>query len=112
MVIIPTTAVENQTLQVSLGSQATQLRIYQKAFGLFMDVLVNNVLIIGGVLCLNQNLIVRDAYLGFSGDLAWIDNQGSTDPIYTGLGSRYSLAYLTPSDLADVNLMLSSDVTA
>lgn len=99
MQIIPVQAVPNQTFNVTVGGQNCTLNIYQKAFGLFMDVLVNSELIIGGVICENLNRIVRSAYLGFVGDFVWIDNQGSTDPYYTGLGSRYSLAYVTPADI-------------
>ena len=56
--------------------------------------------IIAGVLCQNLNRIVRSLYLGFSGDFIWLDTQGTTDPIFTGLGSRYILVYLDESDLA------------
>lgn len=100
MEIVPTQAVPNQTLQVSLGGQVCQINIYQKFFGLYLDLYVNNVLIIAGVVCKNLNRIVRSAYLGFIGDLCFIDNQGDTDPTYTGLGTRYSLAYLEASDLS------------
>ena len=64
----------------------------------YLDLYVSGVLIIGGVLCLNQNLIVRSAYLSFIGDLAFYDQQGATDPVYTGLGSRYLLFYFAPGD--------------
>jgi hypothetical protein len=100
MLIIPLQAIPNQTLTVTLSDQVTQLNVYQTYNGLFIDVLVENVLIIGGVICENQNRIVRSDYLGFSGDLAFIDTQGSDDPIYTGLGTRFFLTYLTTEELA------------
>lgn len=102
MNIVPLQAVPNQALTVQLGGQICQLNVYQKGLNLYMDVLVNNVLIIGGVICENLNRIVRSLYLGFQGDFVFADTQGSTDPIYTGLGgaeARYVLAYLSPSDL-------------
>jgi hypothetical protein len=99
MEIIPLEAVPNQTVTVNLGGQVSQVNVYQTFFGLFLDLYVNDVLIIGGVICQNLNRIVRSLYLGFSGDLAFIDNQGSTDPVYTGLGGRYSLAYLSADEL-------------
>lgn len=89
--------------QATLGNQACQLNVYAKFFGLFMDVYVSNQLIIGGVICLNLTKIVRDAYLGFVGDFTFIDNQGASDPVYTGLGSRYSLIYLEAADLVSAN---------
>ena len=99
MVIIPLQAVPSQAVSVTLGTQISQINVYQKLPGLFIDLYVDNVLVIGGVICQNLNRIVRSAYLGFSGDLAFIDNQGDTDPVFTGLGTRYSLAYLSPADL-------------
>ena len=100
MQIIPLNAVPSQTVTVQLGSQNCRLNLYQKSTGLYGDVYVGSALIIAGVICRNNNLIVRDAYLGFIGDLAFIDSQGSSDPDYTGLGARFNLAYFTPADLA------------
>jgi hypothetical protein len=97
--IIPLKAVPSQTLDVVLNGQSCTLNVYQKAYGLFIDVYANGELVIGGVICQNLNRIVRDLYLGFVGDLSFIDNQGSEDPSYSSLGLRFSLAYLFPSDL-------------
>ena len=104
--IVPVRPVPNQMLTVQLSDQPTQLAIYQKSTGLFMDVYVNGSLIIGGVLCLNGEAIVRTAYLGFIGDFAFCDTQPSThhgpaDPDYTGLGARWPLYYFLPSELTD-----------
>ena len=66
---------------------------------MFIDLFLNNVLIIGGVLCLDRTYIVRDSYLGFSGDLFFADTQGTSDPYYTDLGTRYLLVYLTSAEL-------------
>jgi hypothetical protein len=51
-------------------------------------------LVIAGVLCRNLVYLVREAYLGFAGDLAFVDTAGSDDPQYTGLGSRWQLLYV------------------
>jgi hypothetical protein len=42
---------------------------------------------------------VRDLYLGFSGDLFFADTQGTNDPYYTDLGTRYLLVYVTPGEV-------------
>jgi hypothetical protein len=99
MILVPVASVPNQQLQVQLGGQSCTLNIYQNAFGLFMDVLVGTEQIIAGVICQNWNRIVRSLYLGFTGDFAWLDLQGDSDPIYTGIGTRYQLIYLEESDL-------------
>lgn len=98
--IVPLNDVPSQRVQVLLNNQVCQIYVYQAQFGMFLELSVNNTLIIAGVVCENLNRIVRSAYLGFSGDLAFIDTQGSTDPVYTGIGTRYFLLYLTEDDLA------------
>ena len=99
MLIVPLQAVPSQSLNVLLNGQNCQLEVYQKPSGLFMNVQVNNSDIVTGVLCENLNRIVRSLYLGFSGDFCFFDSQGTTDPIFSGLGGRYSLAYLAANEL-------------
>jgi hypothetical protein len=100
MLLIPLQPIPSQIVSANLAGQPTQIKVYQKMFGLFVDVSVNNKLIIGGVIARNGVKIVRSAYLGFIGDLFFDDAQGTSDPTYTGLGSRFSLVYLEPSDSA------------
>jgi hypothetical protein len=95
--IIPLQAVPNQTLFVQLNGQDCQINVYDKQGIIYLDLYVSNTLIIGGVICQNLNPIVRSVYLGFDGDLAFIDNAGDEDPFYTGLGTRFSLTYLEVS---------------
>jgi hypothetical protein len=97
---IPIVTLPNQALQTQVNGQGCQIAIYQTAYGLFLDLYNAGVLVIGGALAKNQTLIVRNSYFGFIGDFAFIDTQGATDPVYTGLGTRYLLLYLFPSDLA------------
>lgn len=99
MQVVPLDPVPSQTVTVALDGQDCSIRVYQKYSGLFLDLYVAGSLIIGGVICQDANRIVRDAYLGFDGDLAFFDNTGSGDPEYTGVGSRYLLVYLTDEDL-------------
>lgn len=99
MEIIPLNAIPSQTLSVQLGDQNCQINVYQKSTGLFLDLSANGVAIVNGVLCENLNRIVRSAYLGFVGDLTFIDNHGDEDPVFTGLDHRFSLAYMTEDEL-------------
>jgi len=98
MLIVPLKSVPNQTVTTSLAGQTTQIDVRQKLFGVFIDLYVSNVLIIAGALCLDRNPLVRSIYLGFTGDLAFFDTQGTSDPSYGGIGSRWLLAYLAPSE--------------
>jgi hypothetical protein len=99
MLIVPVQAVPNQTLSILLANQLCRLTLRTRFFGLFMDVSVNDAPIVQGVICQNWNRIVRDAYLGFVGDFAFWDTQGSADLAFDGLGSRFLLYYLGKSDL-------------
>jgi hypothetical protein len=110
--VVPLQPLPAQLLRVSLGGQATTIKVYFKQITVplaaqiptvpppygaitpcFLDLYVNDALVIGGVLCQHENLIVRDSYLGFIGDLSMIDTQGSEDPQVAGLGSRWILSY-------------------
>ena len=64
-----------------------------------MDLTVNEVPIMQGVPCLYGNKMVRYSYLGFKGDLIFIDNDGESDPQWEGLGSRYLLYYIEENEL-------------
>jgi len=102
MLVIPTQAVANQSLGVVLAQQPCTINVYAKGqfdyAGLYVDLYVNNALIIGGAIGLAGVRIVRSAYLGFVGDLAFFDTdlQAPANPLYTGLGSRWFLAWLDP----------------
>ncbi len=113
--VVPLQPVPSQTVAVLLNNQSCQLDVYTlqadalaavegtallRPPPLFMDVLVNNQPIVGGVICQNFNRIVRSLYLGFLGDFEWFDNSGNgADPSYAGIGSTFSLIYLFPADL-------------
>ena len=101
MNVIPLQAVPSQTELVALGGQNCQVNVYQKWTGLFLDLYVSNAIVLAGVLGRDRRLRVMNAYLGFEGDLMWLDNQGTSDPAYTGLapGGRFSLIYLAPADV-------------
>lgn len=99
MQIVPLQPVPSQTVIVALGGQSCSLNVYQRSTGLYCDLSSNGVVILTGVPCLQANKIVRDLYLGFAGDLAFFDTQGTDDPVFSGIGSRWFLFYLEVSDL-------------
>lgn len=104
MQIVPLQSLPNQIVNIILNGQACVLQVYQKFYGLYMDVTVDETLIIGGVVCEDRNRIVRSDYLGFVGDFAFFDVVGNHDPDYTALGSQFVLAYLEPSDLTTLGI--------
>lgn len=104
MQLIPLRPLPSQTLNVALDDQQCLVSVYQKFFGLYVDLSMNGQLVIGGVIAQNLNRIVRSLYLGFSGDLIFADAEGSADPQYEGLGGRFEFLYLTPADLTRLGL--------
>lgn len=92
---IPLLAIPSQTFNVSLGSQPCKINLYEKTQGVFMDVYVLNRPIVQGAICLDRVRIVRHSYLGFVGNLGFIDTQGRDNPVYAGFGSRFKLLYET-----------------
>jgi hypothetical protein len=100
MQTVPLQPTPNQTLQCVLGGQSCALRVYQRRTGLYVDVslVTGSAPVVAGVIGRDRNRIVRDAYLGFLGDLAFMDAQGTDDPSYDGLGGRFVLLYLAPGE--------------
>jgi hypothetical protein len=99
MQTIPIADVPSQTLTATLGGQSCRLRIITRQGAVYMDVYVSEKLIVAGALCLNCVPIIRDVYLGLVGDLVFNDTQGNSSPGSPGLGSRYQLQYLAPSEV-------------
>lgn len=115
--VVPVAPVPAQRVEVALGGQACRIKLYtrhvqvpvQPSRGIvtnppifapidpiYLDLEVGDVPVIGGVLCLNNTLVVRSAYLGFVGDLSVSDTQSNDDPRVVGLGSRWLLLYWPP----------------
>ncbi len=87
---IPLKAVPAQTLTVRLGDQDTKIDMRQTSTGIYVSVYISGVAIVLGRAALNLVKIVRR---GMIGDVFFYDTQGASDPIYTGLGSRFILIY-------------------
>lgn len=91
--LIPLTQVGSQTFTILLSSQQCNINVYQLSTGLYCDIVANQTNIVTTMLCLNLVGLVREAYLGFTGQLFFFDTQGTSDPDYSGLGTRYQLVY-------------------
>src|SRR6185312_3394674 len=99
MITVSLEAVKEQTVNVALNQQQCSIRLVQREIAIYIDLSVNNVPLIQGVPCLYDNKMVRYSYLGFSGDLVFLDTQGTSDPEYSNLGVRYKLFYMTEAEL-------------
>lgn len=90
---VPILPIKSQELVVQLGGQSCRIRIHWQTYALYVDLYVNDALIIGGVIAQNLNRIVRSKYLGFTGDLYFFDTMGRSDPTWQGLNDRFVLIY-------------------
>ncbi|MFT9016573.1 MAG: hypothetical protein ABF990_12670 [Acetobacter sp.] len=91
--IIPLSPVAAQSVQVPLAGQMVQIALRQNSTGLYMTLTRDGATLLAGVLCQDRTWLVRKSYLGLPGDFAFQDTQGTSDPVYTALGSRYVLVY-------------------
>lgn len=90
---------KSQSLSITLAGQLCIIRLIQRESFIYMDLTVNGGPIMQGVPCLYGNKMVGYSYLGFKGDLVFLDNEGQSDPAYEGLGGRYILYYIEESEL-------------
>jgi hypothetical protein len=104
MINVPLASLPSQVLSIALGGQSCRLKVYARSTGMFIDVYVDDALILGGAPLRNGTLVFRDAYLGFVGDLMVLDTTGTSDPFYSAsapsIGDRFVLIYLEAADLA------------
>ena len=100
MQTVPLQPVPSQSTKVVLGGQNCQILIYQKPQGCFVDINADGVDIVVGIIGRDAVPLVCREYTGFIGNLLFIDTQGSSDPSYDGLGSRFNLVYLTAEEYA------------
>lgn len=123
MQVVPLSAVPSQTLSVGLGGQSVQINVYQLGAGyatrMYIDVISNGVVILTARLCRAfgglpntspRFIMTGRHYLGFLGDLLFVDTQANTnnptqDPQYTGLGARWQLLYFSVADLQGAGLL-------
>ncbi|MCG2596556.1 MULTISPECIES: phage baseplate plug family protein [Burkholderiales] len=96
---IPLRAVPAQACNVVLGGQNCQVSVYQKSTGVYLDLQVNHEPIAMAVLCHDRVWLIREAYSGFVGDLAFVDTQGRDDPVYAGFAGQFQLMYRESTDL-------------
>ena len=96
---IPLQSVPAQQAQIVLDGQSCSISVYVKNQCMFLDLSVNGTQIASGVQCSNLVSLVPTAYLGFTGWLVFLDTQGTSNPIYTGLGARWLLLFMDAADL-------------
>lgn len=99
MIQVPLSVVPSQSLSIRLGGQPCQIAVRQNGPFLYFSLSVNNSPIVTYRMCQNRQRLLIDAkYRGFIGEFMFIDAAGDDPPNYLGLGTRWSLFYLTPDE--------------
>ncbi len=94
---IPLAALTSQTVNVSLNGQDCAISVYQLFTGLYVDLIANGTTIFTCRLATDRtNLARNQAYMGFQGQLFFLDMNGTDDPVYTDIGTRFILLYSPP----------------
>ncbi|MEY0595425.1 hypothetical protein AB7309_19125 [Providencia manganoxydans] len=83
---IPLSAVPNQVLTVTLEQNTYEITLETRLDNLFATVKQNGEYLVCNRICRNLTYICRW--------LLFMDVTGNTDPVYTGLNSRYKLVWL------------------
>ena len=96
---IPLQAIPSQTVSIILNDQNCIINVYYKTTGLYFDLLVDGTPIVTARICRDRCRLIRHEYLGFSGELFFVDRQGLLDPLYTGLADRFELLYSLPGEI-------------
>lgn len=91
--MIPLNPVGSQETSCTLNGQRCRLWIRQLATGLYLDLWLNNQLTVAGGICRDRVDILQNPASPLSGTLMCVDTQGTQDPDYTGLGSRFVLQF-------------------
>lgn len=84
---------KEQQFSVSLGGQQCVIKLEQRESGLYLSLTADNKVIVQNVICLNSVYLIRYQYLGFIGDLFFYDTQGTDNPNYSELSTRFLLYY-------------------
>lgn len=95
-VVIPAQQVANQELSASLDGVMARITLTTTDYGLFADILYNDVPVANGRLCLDRTDINPDRYRGLPQFLGFADLQGADDPTFDGFGTRFLLIYGDP----------------
>lgn len=92
---IPLQGIPNQQLTFSQGGQKWEITLMTRQHEhLYMSLAVDGVAIFHNRLCRNGERMIDVDYLQNQGNLVFVDLQGSCDPHYAELGSRYVLAWV------------------
>ena len=100
MIRVPLLALPDQRIQMILGGQDVTLRAYTRDGHLYTDLDVSDAAVWRGFISRNCVPCKLYTHLPFSGQLVFVDMQGTQDPEWQSLGGRWLLVYLTDAEVS------------
>lgn len=91
--IIPLARVPSQKILVTLDGQGCTLVLRSLGGRQYLSLSVDSVPVFYNVLMVDRIPLKKYSYLPFSGDIAPVDMQGSSDPDWQQWGTRFQLVY-------------------
>ena len=100
-------ALPNQDFQVILDEQNCSIHLYQKGDHMFLDLYVDDETIVEGAIVQPKIGIIQSPSK-FKGQLYIVDTANPSDmskqPVYSELGDRFELVYLTETECKELGL--------
>ena len=97
--VIPLDNIPSQKFQIELGNKVCQFEFITRGLFLYMNLSVDGIEQINGVICLNNTDLIQYDTINLDGRLYFTDTQGDLDPIYWGLNDRWLLVYEVTDDV-------------
>ena len=95
---IPLISTVAQSFKVVLDEQSCEIKIRERLGLLYMSMVVDGVSVWNNYVCYDRQNIKPYSYMNFSGGLYFVDKEGSSDPVASGLNSRYFLVYFSENE--------------
>ncbi len=103
---IPARPIPAYSFQTILNGQACSLRLVWRNDTLYCDLMVDNAYIWQGRIVHDRTPIKNFRVTPFVGNFVFVDYEGTNDPQYSGLGSRYRMFYITDNVVLPDNFQL------
>lgn len=90
---IPLLAEPSQQASFNMSELSCRVWIRQLSTGLYLDLWQNEERLLSGALCVDRVDLIRNPASPFPGTLMFLDQQGTQDPTYDGLDTRFLLQF-------------------
>ena len=91
--IIPIDALPSQSFDIDLNNRRCRFEFITKGVFLYMNLSIDEVEKINGMICLNNVNLIQYQDIGLDGKIYFSDTQGDVIPLYYGLGDRWVLFF-------------------